>query len=429
MGGSGKGIRVLKTKLIILIGDGMADGPLDALQGRTPLQAAKTPHLDRLAQQGVLGQVQTIPAGFPPGSDVANLSILGYDPAVYLTGRAPLEAAAMGVQLGPRDVAFRCNLVTLERRGNQILMEDFSAGHISTAEGREIIAEAERRLGDEEFNFFAGLSYRHLMVWRNGEKSAGLCTTPPHDIWGQDISSYLPQGQGEEKIRQLMRRAQEFIPQHPVNQARVQKGERAANAIWLWGQGKAPSLIPLRERYGLEGSVISAVDLIKGIGFYAGLEIVNVPGATGFLDTNYAGKAEYALRELARKDFVYLHVEAPDEASHNGSLEDKIRAIEDFDGKIVGPIWDGLRHLENFRILVLPDHCTPILKKTHSSEAVPFVFYSSHAEHSIPSRSFDEISARRTGLFVEPGYELMGEFAGGFKRWLAQREARLFGAE
>lgn len=415
MGGSDEGTRFLKTKFIILIGDGMADDPLDSLQGRTPLQAAKTPHLDQLAQRGMLGQVQTIPAGFPPGSDVANLSILGYDPAIYLTGRAPLEAAAMGVKLGPRDVAFRCNLVTLQIRGNQTFMEDFSAGHISTAEAREIIAAIGRCLGDEEFSFFAGLSYRHLMVWRNGEKSAGLSTTPPHDISGQNISSYLPRGEGGEKIRRLMKRAQEFIPQHPVNRARMQKGKRVANAIWLWGQGKAPSLIPLKERFGLEGSVISAVDLIKGIGYYAGLEIVDVPGATGFLDTNYAGKAEHALREISRKDFVYLHVEAPDEASHNGSLGDKIRAIEDFDGKIVGPIWDGLTHMENFRILVLPDHRTPILKKTHSSEAVPFAFYSSHAEVAIPARSFDEVSAQKTGLFVERGHELMGEFVESFK--------------
>ena len=406
----------MKTKFIILIGDGMADHPLEPLRGRTPLQAAQTPNLDRLAQRGLLGQVQTIPPGFPPGSDVANLSILGYDPTVYLTGRAPLEAAAMGVQLGPRDVAFRCNLVTLQKRGNQKIMEDFSAGHISTAEAREIIGEIGKRLGDEEFNFFPGLSYRHLLVWRNGEKSAGLCTTPPHDISGQDISSYLPQGEGEEKIRQLMRRTEEFASQHPVNQARVQKGQKAANAIWLWGQGKAPSLIPLKERFGLEGSVISAVDLIKGIGFYAGLKIVEVPGATGFLDTNYAGKAEYALRELAARDFVFLHVEAPDEASHNGSVGDKIRAIEDFDGKIVGPIWNGLSHWEDFRILVLPDHRTPIVRKTHSSEPVPFIAYSSRSEERISACSFDEISAQKTGVFVERGHELMGEFVGGFKR-------------
>jgi 2,3-bisphosphoglycerate-independent phosphoglycerate mutase len=399
----------LKTKFFILVGDGMADYPLNELQGRTPLQAAQTPNLDRLAQRGMLGQVQTIPKGLPPGSDVANLSILGYDPTLYLTGRAPLEAASLGIKLGPRDVAFRCNLITLQKRGNQSFMEDFSAGHISTAEAREIVAAIREHLGDEEFNFFPGLSYRHLLVWRNGEKSGELSTVPPHDISGKNISFYLPQGPGEEKIRQLMKRAEELINQHPVNRARVQKGERPANAIWFWGQGKAPSLPSLRERFGLEGSVISAVDLIKGIGFYAGLEIVEVPGATGFLDTNYAGKVEYALREISRKDFVYLHVEAPDEASHNGSLADKIRAIEDFDGKIVGPVWAGLNLLENFCLLVLPDHLTPIAKKTHASEPVPFVLCSSHFQNSIAGRLFDEISGRNAGLYIERGHELMGE--------------------
>jgi len=401
---------------MVLLGDGMADYPVAELGGKTPLQAARTPHLDRLCQQGKLGLVRTVPPGLPPGSDVANLSIFGYDPALHFTGRAPLEAAAMGVKLGPDDVAFRCNLLTISRRGEKEFMDDFSAGHISTGEARKIVADIDKTLGSGEFNFYPGVSYRHLLVWRNGGRSLSLKTTPPHDITGKPIAEYLPRGEGQEGICGLMEEARKFLQNHPVNEARQKSGKKPANAIWLWGQGKAPSLLPITKRFSLEGSVISAVDLMKGIGFYAGLEIVNVPGATGYLDTNYAGKAEYALREISKKDFVYVHVEAPDEASHNGNLKDKIQAIEDFDGKIVGPIWHGLQAYENFRLLVLPDHPTPLVLKTHSSEPVPFVVFSSEdgGRALKKERFFDELSAQKAGLLIEKGHELLEKFIEGF---------------
>jgi 2,3-bisphosphoglycerate-independent phosphoglycerate mutase len=394
----------------------MPDYPLAELKGKTPLQAAVTPNLDRLSQKGTLGLVRTVPPGFPPGSDVANMSIFGYDPALHFTGRAPLEAASMGVKLAPGDVAFRCNLLTILLREGQSFMEDFSAGHISTEEAKEIIADIERVLGNQDFNFYPGVSYRHLLVWRNGGRSLSLKTTPPHDITGKNIAGYLPRGEGEEEILGLMEGARKVLQNHPINRARQQAGKKPANAIWLWGQGRAPLLFPLTKRFGLKGSVISAVDLMKGIGFYAGLEVVNVPGATGYLDTNYAGKAEYALREISKKDFVYVHVEAPDEASHNGNLKDKIQAIEDFDGKIVGPILRGLEGCEDFRLMVLSDHPTPLLLKTHSSEPVPFVIFSSQDGRKAPrkDRSFDEISAQGTGLFVERGHELLEKFIKGF---------------
>ena len=394
----------------------MADDPIPELKGKTPLQAAETAHLDWMARKGTLGRVRTIPLGFPPGSDVANLSIFGYDPVLHFTGRAPLEAAAMGIQLGSTDVAFRCNLVTLSSETGTTVMEDFSAGHIPTEEAREIVTAIQKSLGTSEFDFYPGVSYRHLMVWRNGEKGLSLKTIPPHDISGREVAAFLPQGDGHQEISALMEKAMSLLKDHPVNEARVRCGKKPANAIWLWGQGKPPSLVPLTRRYNLTGSMISAVDLMKGIGFYAGLEIVNVPGATGYLDTNYAGKVEYALRELSQKDFVYIHVEAPDEAAHNGNLREKIQAIEDFDQKIVGPMIKGLGRYADFRILALPDHPTPIIRRTHATDPVPFVFFCSRdaAKNPRPDQSFDEVAAGRTGLFIEPGHELMEKFIRGF---------------
>ncbi len=392
----------------------MADYPMAELGGKTPLQAAGTPHLDRMARQGTLGLVRTVPPGMPPGSDVANLSIFGYDPALHFTGRAPLEAAAMGVQLKPRDVAFRCNLVTLGTKDGRAFMDDFSAGHITTPEAREVVQRIGEALGNEEFQFYPGVSYRHLLVWREGERGLGVKTTPPHDISGKEIAEFLPRGAGQKEVLGLMEKAKGFLADIPVNRTRLREGKKPANAIWLWGQGKAPALLPMTERFGLQGSVISAVDLMKGIGFYAGLEIIQVPGATGYLDTNYAGKAESALQEVSRKDFVYVHLEAPDEASHNGNLKDKLRAIEDFDQKVVGPILRGLESFPDFRILVLPDHPTPIVLKTHSAEPVPFVIFDSEdrKKSAKEGSSFDETSAQKAGLFLERGHELMEKFIG-----------------
>ena len=296
-------------------------------------------------------------------------------------------------------------------------MVDHSAGHISTGEAREIIGEIGRVLGDDEFRFYPGVSYRHLMVWHGGERGLEIKTTPPHDISGKEIAEFLPLGKGREEILSLMEKAQKLLPGFPVNRKRQEAGKKPANAIWLWGQGKAPALLPMTERFGLKGSVISAVDLTKGIGSYAGLEIVNVPGATGYLDTNYRGKADSALREISRKDFVYVHLEAPDEASHNGNLKDKIQAIEDFDRKIVGPILRGLEKIGDFRLLALPDHPTPIVLRTHSPEPVPFVVFSSGDSGNSPreDRHFDEASARKAGWEVDRGHELMEKFIRGFR--------------
>ena len=406
----------LSRKYIVLIGDGMADYPIAELGGKTPLQSARTPTLDRLARQGTLGRVNTIPPGFSPGSDVANLTVFGYDPAVYYTGRAPLEAVAMGVKLAPADVAFRCNLVTLLKEDGDTYMEDFSAGHISTEEAGRIVKDLGKELGNEEFNFYPGVSYRHLLVWRNGEASLRLKTTPPHDITGRNISPHVPEGDGDEEILWLMNRARKILPSHPVNLERTGMGKKPGNAIWLWGQGKAPVLKPMTQRFGIRGSVISAVDLIKGIGYYAGLEIVNVPGATGYLDTNYVGKAEYALKALEDQDLVYVHVEAPDEAAHNGNLKDKIQAIEDFDRKIVAPILEGAEKFGGYRLLILPDHFTPLTIKTHSPEPVPFIVFSSEEKDNPikAGRSFDEESAEKAGLLIERGHELLEKFIKGF---------------
>jgi 2,3-bisphosphoglycerate-independent phosphoglycerate mutase len=396
-------------KYIILQGDGMPDYPVDELAGRTPLQAAATPNMDYVARKGLLGMVTVIPEGFPPGSDVGNLSILGYEPSRYYTGRAPLEAASMGVELGPGDIAFRCNLVTLKNSGGKSLMEDYSAGHISTEEAREIMEQIDASLGSGQIRFYPGVSYRHLMVWRKGSDQAK--TTPPHDIMGKEISPYLPQGDDGELLGGLIRKSQEILKDLSVNQTRMAAGKSPANSIWLWGQGRAPKLPALRDRYGIEGSVISAVDLVRGIGIYAGLKVVDVPGATGYLDTNYSGKADYAIRELKQRDFVYLHVEAPDEAAHSGKVENKIKALEDFDKKVVGRILDGIRKFTDYKVMVVSDHPTPLSLRTHSREPVPFAILSSDDENRSESdRGFDEISAEASGVFLTRGEELMQEF-------------------
>ena len=310
-------------KYVILLGDGMADEALEELGGLTPLQHARTPRMDEIARRGVIGLAETVPAGFHPGSDVANLSVFGYDPATCYSGRSPLEAASMGVELGPDDVAFRLNLVTLAPQYGRLYMEDFSAGHITTAEARELIACLQEELGDARFSFHAGVSYRHLLVWHGGKDA--LSFTPPHDLTHQSIEGHLPQGDGAGELIQLTTSAQMLLSTHPVNLKRQKAGKPMANSIWLWGHGRAPRMTTLQEKYGLTGAVISAVDLIKGIGIYAGLDVIEVPGATGYIDTNYQGKAEAALEALQTRDFVYLHVEAPDEAAHAGNLDDKLQ--------------------------------------------------------------------------------------------------------
>ena len=405
-------------KYIILLGDGMADRPHAELGGKTCLEAAKTPNLDQLATLGQVGMVNTVPEGFPPGSDVANLTVMGYDPRKFYTGRSPLEAASIGVALGPDDVAFRCNLVTLRitgkpsaGRGRRAIMEDFSAGHITTEEARLLIEEIDSKLGDDRIRFYPGVSYRHLMVWKGGKDK--LECTPPHDIQDKDIQDYLPCGEGDETVNSLMEASTSILLANPVNKARLEKGKRVANSIWLWGQGKRPSMPTFREKYGMEGAMISAVDLTKGIGIYAGFEVVNVPGATGWIDTNYVGKAEHALWALKTKDIVYVHVEAPDEAGHTGDLKNKMKAIEDFDEFVVGNIIHGMKQFDEYRILVLPDHPTPLEIRTHSNEPVPFAIYDNRKERQGAPVSYNEkIGELKESLKFEEGYRLMDYFLG-----------------
>jgi 2,3-bisphosphoglycerate-independent phosphoglycerate mutase len=399
-------------KYIVLLGDGMAGRPLKKLGNKTCLQKARTPNMDKLAAEGIVGKVRTIPKGFEPGSDVANLSILGYDPKKYYSGRAPIEAAYRGIKLGPKDVAFRCNLVTLsDSIGiSSASMKDYSAGHISTKEAKLLIDDINRRLGGKGIKFYPGMSYRHLMVWKNGKDR--IRCTPPHDITGKRVAAHLPKGDGSKVIRELMERSADILVSNTVNIKRKKKGLLPANSIWFWGQGRKIPMPEFSSRYGLKGAMISAVDLTKGLGVLAGFDILNVRGATGYLDTNYEGKARAALKALRDLDFVYLHVEAPDEAGHNGDVKSKIKAIEDFDSKVVGNIMKGMKRFGDYSILLLPDHPTPISIRTHSAEPVPFALYRSKAVCSGSRvRSFSEnICKSKSAIVFERGYELMGHF-------------------
>ncbi len=353
-------------KYAFLVGDGMADEPIAELGGRTPLEAAHIPNMDRVAALGRVGRVKTVPDGLPPGSDVANLSLLGYDAAAVFQGRGPIEAASIGVELNADDTAFRCNLVTL-RDG---LMNDYSAGHITTEESRPLILEIQAALGTDKVRFVPGVSYRHLAIFKNFP--AGLDCTPPHDISGRPWEPHKPEGPGREMVLELMDKARRVLAASEMNRRRIAAGKKPATDIWLWGQGRAMKLATLRERYGLSGSVISAVDLVRGLGVLAGLKVRLVPGATGYLGTNYAGKVAAAKDALAAEDFVYLHVEAPDETGHEGDVGKKIQAIEEFDKNIVGEILAWAAERTDVRILVAPDHATPIATKTHDGKPVPY---------------------------------------------------------
>jgi 2,3-bisphosphoglycerate-independent phosphoglycerate mutase len=403
-------------KYIVIIGDGMADRPLKELGGKTPLQAALTPNMDRLASEGTQGKVRTVPEGMPPGSDVANLSILGYDPRKYYSGRAPLEASSIGVKLAEEDVAFRCNLVTLKfnRDRTRAVMEDYSSGHITTEEATGLIKEIDKNLGSEVIRFYPGVSYRHLMVWSKG--AVEVECVPPHDIIGKEISDYLPVGKGEDVVRKIMMDSVDILEAHPVNRERMKRGKNPGNSVWLWGQGKRPALPTFQEKYGITGSLISAVDLTKGLGIYAGFRILEVPGATGYLDTNYRGKADAALDSLRSADFVYIHVESPDEAGHSGQYKDKIRAIEDLDALVVGTIMNNAEKLGEHRILLLPDHPTPVELRTHTADPVPFVLYESEKKRKNQCTEFSETMLDRNDLLsFEEGYRLMDYFIGGEK--------------
>jgi len=406
-------------KYVILLGDGMADYPVEKLGGKTPLEFAKTPNMDMMAAEGTLGLVDTIPAGFTPGSDVANLSVLGYNPEKYFTGRGPLEAASMGVELDAGDVAFRCNLVTLDFSGKTI-MENFNADHITSGEAKEIIETLNKELGAETIYFYPGVSYRHLMVWN--KESVSINTTPPHDIVGRDIQSYLPKGNDSKKIRNLMSRSQEILKDHPVNISRIAAGKRPANSIWLWGEGRAPDMEPMTKKYHIKGGMISAVDLLNGIGAYAGLNIIHVEGATGYTDTDYMGKAKKALKFLEENDFVFIHVESIDEMGHEGNVEGKIKALEDFDNMVVGTILDNIGKLGEFRVLVLGDHPTPVSLKTHISEPSPFAIYSSlDGENLCSGKTFGETNAGESGIMISPGHRLMNHFIVDWKKFIEEK--------
>ncbi len=394
-------------KYIVLVCDGMSDYPIAELNQRTPLEAAKTPHMDFIAKHGRLGRVKTVPLGFSPGSDVAQISIFGYDPKKYYTGRGPLEAANLGVELEEDDVAFRCNLVTVS--GDKLT--DYSAGHISSKEATILVKFIDQNLGTNRIKFYPGISYRHLMVVKRGAEGhfQDLRCVPPHDISGKKISGHLPKGDAGAALINLMEESRKILEKHEINLVRVDLKENPANMIWLWGQGKRPAMPKFSDKYGIEGSVISAVDLIKGLGKILGLKVINVPGATGYYDTDYAAKATAAIKSLEDNDFVFVHVEAADEAGHNGDLREKITAIERFDQLVLGNILKVFKQKRNFRIMVLPDHATPVALKTHVGDAVPLGIFG----QDIVARGFlnySEKEAQKSDLYFEQGYKLMDYF-------------------
>jgi len=384
----------------------MADSPELETQGGSALEAAETPWMDRMAACGMVGMSHTIPEGMEPASDVANLSIMGYSPRDVYSGRAPFEAASMGIWLGPNDLAFRLNLVTLER--NYTVMSDHSADHITSAEAKEIIFSLAPMIEDMGLDVHPGVSYRHLLIWRNGPE--GLVTYPPHDFPGQLVPVHYPSGNGADILIRLIIKSWKILENHPVNVRRKNRCQGLANSVWPWGQGKPPRMRTLNERFGISGAVVAAVDLVKGIGAYAGLEPLHVEGATGYLDTNYQGKVEAALEALKERDFVYLHVEAPDEAGHSGQRDLKIKAIQDFDEKVVGPILKGLEAFPHWRILLMPDHQTPVSTRVHTAGPVPFILLDSEQwprKIEVNAPPFSEKMAASTGTVVSQASDLI----------------------
>ncbi len=398
-------------KYALIIPDGAADEPQESLGGRTPLQAANTPAMDEVARMGVVGRANNVPPSLPAGSDVACLSLLGYDPLAHFTGRAPLEAAAQGIALGPSDWAVRCNLVTVQDQ----VMRDFTAGHISTEEGRGLLATAQERLGSDDLQFYAGVSYRNLLVYRGAKHpppfSPDTRTTPPHDLTDKSVLDDYPRGPGSTLLNQLMTDSIPLFADHPVNVRRRGQGKLPATNVWLWGQGRAPDLRPFAEAYGISGAMITAVDLLRGLATLLGWRRIEVPGATGYTDTDYAAKGRYAIAALAETDLICVHVEATDEASHEGDAAAKVKALEEIDRHIVGPLHAAMRQQVDYRILISPDHPTPLRIKTHSHGAVPFALAGAGITADA-STSYDEASAARSQLAFEQGWRLMGHFLG-----------------
>jgi len=402
-------------KYITILVDGMADYEIEKLGNKTPLDVARIPAINELARQGEVGMVQTVPEGMSPGSDTANLSVMGYAPEIYHTGRSPLEAASMGVELTDTDVTFRCNIVTVSEDENYAdkTMIDHSSGEITTEEAKQLILDIREELQTEAVKYFPGVSYRHLIVWDKGPFDYDL--TPPHDILEQKVTNYLPKGPHGAFLLGMMEKSHELLKNHPINIDRKKRGLNPANSIWIWGEGKKPRLDSFKEKFGIEGSVISAVDLINGIGLLAGLKPIHVQGATGTIHTNFEGKAQAAIDTLLDgDDFVYVHLEAPDECGHQGDLEGKIKSIEIIDEKVVKRIQEALNEAGvDHRILILPDHRTPISTRTHSSEPVPYVLFDSSEIKNEPSNKFTERAAYATGNFYDAGHKLMSYFIKG----------------
>jgi 2,3-bisphosphoglycerate-independent phosphoglycerate mutase len=393
------------VKTVILVGDGMGDYGHDELGGKTVLEAARTPCMDYLAAHGKMAQLQTVPDGMHPGSDVANLSLLGYCPEEFYSGRSPLEAASLNVDLGPDDIAFRLNLVNVREKDGAMTMIDYSAGHITTTEAHELIAALQSALPDHGLALYPGISYRHLLVV-DGDLKA-LKTVPPHDYPQKDVTSFWRNYAAVPLLADFVQKAKDILADHPVNAQRIKEGKLPANCVWLWGEGKAPAMLEFKELYGVSGALISAVDLLKGIGVYAGMEVLDVEGATGYLDTNYQGKVDAALAALDRHDLVFVHVEAPDETGHQGLLKEKMQAVEDFDSKIVQPVFAGLKKIADFRLVICMDHFTPVFLKTHTADPVPVVLYDAkhHAKSDFPA--YTEANGRRSGVFYKSGAQFM----------------------
>lgn len=399
-------------KYLVMLCDGMADYPVEALGEKTPLETAETPVMDKLAETAVVGLVKTVADGMKPGSDVANLSVLGYDPEIYYTGRSPLEAGSIGIDMKKTDVSLRCNLVTLsdEDAYEDKTIIDYCADDISTEEAKILVDFLAEKLNSDEFRFYSGVSYRHCLIWNNGTMDIGPLT-PPHDITGKPIREYIPKHENAAKLYNLMKQSYQLLKDHPVNKARIERGKRPANSIWLWGEGVRAELDDFSKKYGLNGSMISAVDLLKGIGKFSNMAVVNVDGATGYIDTNFEGKAAAAVEEFRRgQDFVYIHVEAPDECGHRNEMENKVKSIELIDKLILGPVVEELRKMGDFKVLVTPDHPTPLSLKTHTNDPVPFLMYSSNKAENGVTGGFCERTAGETGIYIEKGFTMMKKF-------------------
>lgn len=398
-------------KYVVLLCDGMADYPVPALDGKTPMMCAHKPNIDSLAKKAQVGLVKTVADGLKPGSDVANMSVMGFDPKKYYTGRSPLEAVSIGVKLRDDDVTLRCNLVTLSDKENYAdkTMLDYSAGDISSEEAKLLIEAVEKAFGNDIYTYYSGVSYRHCLVVHGGTTDLGDMT-PPHDISDRVVGPYISAHENAKPLIEMMKKSYDVLKNHPVNLRRIAEGKRPGNSIWLWGEGNKPILPSFSSLYNVEGCVISAVDLLKGIGMSAGMSTPDVPGATGYIDTDFTAKAKYALEELKKgKDFAYIHVEAPDECGHRNEPENKVKAIELIDKLVLGELLEGLKEYEDYKIMILPDHPTPIVTKTHASDPVPYLIY----HHSKPQQGVDTINeetAKNTGNYIEDGPSIMGRF-------------------